>query len=267
MAYTEGEELAAAYLLIKTRLRPARDEFDVSDVREEVANAVTNPNEELGPVYYYRQPGGEMLPPQSAIVLTGPTHVIVPLVAEDRTSLDEIIGEITDGNEWIIPEQTRALYVARYFLNGQEIPGVPEFSEMGKEVALRDRSIAYVFVKTEEGRAEEVASRASELDAGGKLGPRIANYEKGGEEPLNSIVDSEPMGVRWAAVIEDTDSAGEAVDFQLLLHLNTLDNDHLGRALAAIRRIPGVTNPTGITATSVHEGGNETKAVKNGPPR
>jgi hypothetical protein len=86
-------------------------------------------------------------------------------------------------------------------------------------------------------------------------------------ETLNLSVAGEALGVRWAAVIAETDSSGEAVPFQVLLHLNTLDNDHQGRALAAIRRIPYVANPTGITANSVHEGGAETKAARNGPPR
>jgi hypothetical protein len=186
----------------------------------------------------------------------------------------ELVSLITVGGNGITPipnidpDGTRAIYVTRYFQDGCSPPGgVLAFADMGKSVEFRNRSMAYVLVKTEPGQAEAVAARATEIDTETKPGPKIATYDKSGMETLNLSVAGEALGVRWAAVIAETDSSGEAVPFQVLLHLNTLDNDHQGRALAAIRRIPYVANPTGITANSVHEKGEETKAARNGPPR
>ncbi len=55
-------------------------------------------------------------------------------------------------------------------------------------------------------------------------------------------------------------------NFRVLIHLRLLDNDHLGRALAAIRRAPYVSNDVADPDLCVLRGRHKQDRVKNGPP-
>jgi hypothetical protein len=130
-----------------------------------------------------------------------------------------------------------------------------------KEIELRERSIAYVFVKTEAGKARNLAEYATSSDL------MIADYDRKADPIRLTYTDAnnELIGVRWAAVMEELDSNQDPTGFQVLIHLRTLDNDHLGRALGAIRRAPYYSNQVSVQ-TSTFSGGNKTDRVKNGPP-
>jgi hypothetical protein len=249
----------AGYMLIWTVLADA-DLENVTDPREELAKAIT---------------GLEYA--EYAIVVSGPMQVIVPIVADSREEVagvfDTIMAEDAT-NQYI--SEARLVYANTFhaFDGTSSVPTPREINADAEEIELKERSIAYVFVNTESEQASEFAAYASDPAL------KIADASHSDKTALTFTDDNgELIGVRWAAVLEDPvlvarpdedpvellASNGGWPGGRVLVHLRTFDNDHLGRALAGIRRTPYVRNDV-AAQTAVYSGGNLTDKARNGPP-
>ncbi len=139
------------------------------------------------------------------LVVTGPMQVIVPIFAETTSEIQEIVERIM-GDEGIVAnmivEETRVVSAAAFYQDGKAIDGLPQSQETETAIELRERSIAYVFVKTSTDKAHEVAAYASNHEL------MISAYDRKTDLIALTYTDAnnELIGVRWAAVMEEKDS-------------------------------------------------------------
>jgi hypothetical protein len=128
--------------------------------------------------------------------------------------------------------------------------------ESENEVELAERTIAYMFIKTLPGEAENVAKQASHRIDG--YDPEKPLSEQPGYSWENPQNPGEMLGVRLSVVI--------TCPYHVLLGIRVLNNFQLGELVQKIKLIVGIANPDSGVVTSSYKDGGVQQRVKNGPP-